>query len=254
MGRRKKGGGNGPNKDAWLNTYADMITLILVFFVLLFSMSTIDAAKYELLVEMFNPTAIQDPSGSATDTAVNDTSPDQEVVDLEELYQYLTQYVESRGLQDQIQVSQGENVVGIQFMSSMFFNPDSAVLTAQGRQLMMDIGTAIRDVQDRIKAIRVDGHTAVADSPISDRDLSTDRANAVLKFLEAGYVSDPSKLLAVGYGQYHPIASNDTEEGRAKNRRVEIIISQDQDLIQDFQTIANSSSSDTATETTQEGQ
>jgi chemotaxis protein MotB len=136
----------------------------------------------------------------------------------------------------------------------MFFNPDSAVLTAQGRQLMVDIGTAIRDVQDRIKAIRVDGHTAVADSPISDRDLSTDRANTVLKFLEAGYVSDPSKLLAVGYGQYHPIASNDTEEGRAQNRRVEIIISQDQDLIQDFQTIANSSSSDATTVTTQEGQ
>ena len=64
MGRRKKGGGNGPNKDAWLNTYADMITLILVFFVLLFSMSTIDAAKYELLVEMFNPSAVQDPTGS----------------------------------------------------------------------------------------------------------------------------------------------------------------------------------------------
>lgn len=254
MGRRKKGGGNGPNKDAWLNTYADMITLILVFFVLLFSMSTIDAAKYELLVEMFNPSAIQDPTGSATDTAVSDTATDQEVLDLEELYQYLTQYVESRGLQDQIQVSQGENVVGIQFMSSMFFNPDSAVLTAQGRQLMVDIGTAIRDVQDRIKAIRVDGHTAVADSPISDRDLSTDRANTVLKFLEAGYVSDPSKLLAVGYGQYHPIASNDTEEGRAQNRRVEIIISQDQDLIQDFQTIANSSSSDATTVTTQEGQ
>lgn len=254
MGRRKKGGGNGPNKDAWLNTYADMITLILVFFVLLFSMSTIDAAKYELLVEMFNPSAIQDPTGSATDTAVSDTATDQEVLDLEELYQYLTQYVESRGLQDQIQVSQGENVVGIQFMSSMFFNPDSAVLTAQGRQLMVDIGTAIRDVQDRIKAIRVDGHTAVADSPISDRDLSTDRANTVLKFLEAGYVSDPSKLLAVGYGQYHPIASNDTEEGRTQNRRVEIIISQDQDLIQDFQTIANSSSSDATTVTTQEGQ
>ncbi|MDI3537149.1 MAG: flagellar motor protein MotB [Eubacteriaceae bacterium] len=254
MGRRKKGGGNGPNKDAWLNTYADMITLILVFFVLLFSMSTIDAAKYELLVEMFNPSAVQDPTGSATDITADATNPDQEVADLEELYQYLTQYVESRGLQDQVQVSQGDNVVGIQFMSSMFFNPDSAVLTAQGRQLMVDIGTAIRDVQDRIKAIRVDGHTAVADSPISDRDLSTDRANTVLKFLEAGYVSDPSKLLAVGYGQYHPIASNDTEEGRAQNRRVEIIISQDQDLIQDFQTIANSSSSDATTVTTQEGQ
>ncbi|WKY48531.1 flagellar motor protein MotB [Eubacteriaceae bacterium ES3] len=260
MGRRKKGGGNGPNKDAWLNTYADMITLILVFFVLLFSMSTIDAAKYELLVEMFNPTALLDPTGEATDEADSATSTTEDVdvedvVDLEELYQYLSEYVKNKGLEDQIKVSQGENVVGIQFMSSMFFQPDSAVLTTQGRQLMTDIGAAIRDVQDRIRAIRVDGHTAVADSPISDRDLSTDRANTVLKFLEAGYVSDPAKLLAVGYGQYHPIASNDTEEGRAQNRRVEIIISEDNDLIQDFQTIVESSGTEeTNAETTQEGQ
>lgn len=260
MGRRKKGGGSDTNKDAWLNTYADMITLILVFFILLFSMSTIDAAKYELLVEMFNPSAIQDPTGEASDPVDSATSPlddvdVEDVVDLQELYQYLSQYIESKGLQDQIKVSQGKNVVGIQFMSSMFFRPDSAVLTTQGRQLLSDIGVGIQGVQDQIKAIRVDGHTAVADSPISDRDLSTDRANTVLKFLEAGYVSDPSKLLAVGYGQYHPIASNDTEEGRAQNRRVEIIISQDQDLIQDFQTIANPpATEETASETTQEGQ
>lgn len=245
MGRRKKGGSDGPNKDSWLNTYADMITLILVFFVLLFSMSSLDAEKYKLLVEMFNPSEVVENTGTVSDSPpdgatspVEDITVD-EVVDLEDLYQYLSEYVEKNNLQTQIEISKGEDMIGVQFMSAMFFQGDSASLTPGGAKLLGDIGVGISQVQDSIQAIRVDGHTAVADSPVNDRDLSTGRANAVLKYLEGTYVRDPAKLLAVGYGQYHPVAPNDTEENRAKNRRVEIIISQDQNLVQDFESITD---------------
>lgn len=247
MARRKKGGSEGPNKDSWLNTYADMITLILVFFVLLFSMSSLDAEKYKLLVEMFNPTEKLENTGSVTDPPPDGaTSPVEditveEVVDLEDLYQYLSEYVEKNNLESQIDISKGENMVGVQFMSAMFFQPDRANLTPEGSKLMGDIGVAISQVQDTIQAIRVDGHTAVADSPVDDRDLSTDRANAVLRYLEGTFIRDPAKLLAVGYGQYHPVAPNDTEENRAKNRRVEIIISQEEDLVKDFESITEAS-------------
>ena len=59
---------------------------------------------------------------------------------------------------------------------------------------------------------------------MNNRDLSTERANAVLKYLESHYIKDPSKLYAVGYGLHRPVAPNDSEENRAKNRRVEILV------------------------------
>ena len=69
-------------------------------------------------------------------------------------------------------------------------------------------------------------------SQVDDRELSTDRANEVLTYLEENYINDPSKLMAVGYGLYKPVAPNDTEANRAKNRRVEILVAQE-DALQD---------------------
>lgn len=228
------------NKDAWLNTYADMITLILVFFILLFSMSTIDAEKYKQLVEIFNPAAVYETTGTATEsdgaTSTDEDITVEEVVDLEDLYQYLSQYTKENGLEDAVSIEKFDNAVSIKFMSSIFFEPDSSRIKAGGQQILGDIGLAFRAVEPTVKSIRIDGHTAQADSPIDDRDLSSSRANEVLRFLQNGYVSDPAKLLSVGFGQYRPIAPNDTEENRAKNRRVEIIVSETEDFFSDIAT------------------
>lgn len=245
MGKRNKNKKE-INKDAWLNTYADMITLILIFFVLLFSMSTIDAEKYKQLVEQFNPAAVYETTGTATESD-GATSPSEdisveEIVDLEDLYQYLSQYTKENGLDDAVSIEKNESSVAIKFMSSIFFEPDSARIKAGGQQILIDIGKAFKAVEPTVKSIRIDGHTAQADSPIDDRDLSSSRANEVLRFLQNGYISDPSKLLSVGFGQYRPIAPNDTEENRAKNRRVEILISETEDFFNDIAT-------DTGTET-----
>ena len=228
------------NKDAWLNTYADMITLILVFFILLFSMSTIDAEKYKQLVEIFNPAAVFETTGTATEsdgaTAINEDITVEEVVDLEDLYQYLSQYTKENGLEDAVSIEKFEDTVSIKFMSSIFFEPDSSRIKVGGQKVLGDIGLAFRAVEPTVKSIRIDGHTAQADSPVDDRDLSSNRANEVLRFLQNGYVSDPAKLLSVGFGQYRPIAPNDTEENRAKNRRVEIIVSETEDFFSDIAT------------------
>jgi chemotaxis protein MotB len=243
---RKKKKKKEVNKDAWLNTYADMITLVLVFFVLLYSMSSIDAGKYKLLVEIFNPAALEEPQGDMMPTVETDDATSsvediklEEIVDLEDLYQYLSKYAKENGLEDSIEIVKGETAVQIKFMSTVFFEPDLAQIKPPGKKILGDIGTAIGYVEPTIKAIRIDGHTAVADSPINDRDLSSDRANEVLKFLENGYIADPSKLLAVGFGMYRPIAPNDTEENRAKNRRVEILVSEDETIENVLGTIDN---------------
>lgn len=239
MGKRNKNK-KGINKDAWLNTYADMITLILIFFILLFSMSTLDAAKYKQLVEIFNPAAVYETTGTATESD-GSTSPSEdisveEIVDLEDLYQYLSQYTKENGLDDAVSIEKYEKAVSIKFMSSIFFEPDSSRIKPGGQQILADIGQAFKAVEPTIKSIRIDGHTAQADSPVDDRDLSSNRANEVLRFLQNGYITDPAKLLSVGFGQYRPIAPNDTEENRAKNRRVEIIISETEDFFSDIAT------------------
>lgn len=97
------------------------------------------------------------------------------------------------------------------------------------------MGVALAQVEHIARFIRIDGHTAEA-SPgndiVNNRDLATERANAVLKYLEDNYIKDPAKLFAVGYGLHRPVAPNDSEENRAKNRRVEILVGK-QDLLQE---------------------
>ncbi len=236
------------NKDAWLNTYADMITLILVFFILLYSMSTIDQEKFRLLVKAFtaDPETIRQIRLLESENQEDAGQPDAEIggvegdmvadiEDLEELYQYLKKYVETNNLQESVQVEKGKDMVFVRFMSTLFFEADKAILKSGGRDILDYVGRALGQVERSIKFIRIDGHTAEAPpgtSTVDNRALSTDRANAVLKYLEEYYIEDDAKLMAVGYGLYRPVASNDSEENRAKNRRVEILVARS-DTLQD---------------------
>ncbi len=239
------------NKDAWLNTYADMITLILVFFVLLYAMSSIDQEKYKMLVRAFStdPDTLEqlmqqdkgtqggDDSGLGAQNVALD-----EIKGLDGLYEYLSQYVEQNGLSDSVEVAKGKNMVYVRFTSNLFFQPDKAVLKKGGVDILDEVGPALAKVETYVQMIRIDGHTAesgIGTSTVSDRDLSTERANAVLKYIETYYIKDPSKLYAVGYGRYRPVAPNDTEENRAKNRRVEILISKTDMVQQEIDEIKN---------------
>lgn len=251
MGRkgRKK---SGVNKDAWLNTYADMITLVLVFFILLYSMSSIDQEKFTMLVKAFtaDPETIDKIRLLESENQEDAGKPDAEqggiegdqigqeeevIQNLDELYKYLKEYVEKNGLEDSVQVEKGKDLVYVRFMSTLFFEADRAVLKQGGKGILDFVGKALGQVEPHIKFIRIDGHTAEAPpgtSTVDDRILSTDRANSVLKYLESNYIDEPAKLMAVGYGMYRPISPNDTEANRAKNRRVEILIAKS-DALQD---------------------
>lgn len=239
------------NKDAWLTTYGDMITLVLVFFVYLFSISTIDSQKWERMVEAFQQKdnsaqiVLVDPEASdgtelpghngdtegLADSEQETTA--EEINDIEDLYQYFSEYVQQTNMEDSIQVGKGDGFVIMRFKGSLFFAPDKSVLLPAAQDVLTALSDGIISISDQIQLIRIDGHTATVaqsskNNKINNRILSTERANAVLMFLENKQVVDPVKLLAVGYGRYRPIADNGTEEGREQNRRVEIYIS-DQD-------------------------
>lgn len=122
-------------------------------------------------------------------------------------------------------VSNSENAVFIRFKNDLLFDPDSAVLRADSRSMLDAVGIMLKEKQDDILAVYINGHTAqAANSLINDRLLSSERADNVAIYLEEQVGFDPKKLICRGYGKYYPIADNATREGREQNRRVDMII------------------------------
>ncbi len=239
MKKRKGGGG-----ASWMDTYGDMVTLLLCFFVLLYSMSTIDQQKWVQLVQSFNPDAIHeitenkgnngqiaDPTTPVDGEQTENNVTTQQQVDqaLEQLYLDLQMYVAQQGAAENISVTKGGGYVFISFNDAVFFDGDSYVLRSDGEEVLNDVGEIIRKAAPAIDELRVLGHTAQGDpnkpnNPSTDRFLASNRATVVLVYLQEMNILDPARMISMGYGQFRPVAENDTREGRAKNRRVELIV------------------------------
>ena len=226
--RKRRGEVTEEGSGSWLNTYADMITLLLTFFVLLTSRSTINTEKWEELAEA----AKNKDNEIAQDITKEETIEDVEVAQATdfELYRHLRDYIRTNNLTESINVYRGSDYVFLRFKSNIFFGPDSAVLKEEARQILDKLCDAISGISEKIGMLQVTGHTAdvVSNSkyPISDRALSSERANSVVEFIEGKNIIEPSKLISKGYGKYFPIGDNTTTEGQAQNRRVEIFISE----------------------------
>ena len=257
--KKKKRSGGGAN---WMDTYGDMVTLLLCFFVLLYSMSTIDQEKWMLIVQSFNKNAIvstddtpRGPEGDDGKEGGNDMPMTQDEVEtaLDDLYQYLQTFVQEENMESSTSVSRGDGYVFISFNDAVFFDGDSYVLRPDGKEALNGIIPALSDAGPFIDELRVLGHTAqaVADepnNPTTDRFLAGNRASVVLVYLQENIAQeylDPARLVGVQYGQWRPIAPNDTRETRAQNRRVELIITgrdlEDSlsDSIKQYYTMAN---------------
>lgn len=237
-----------PSGDAWMNTYSDLVTLLMTFFVLLFSMSSVDAEKWELLVEALAGSGNQvvlDPDGIPGDYTVagNDGGGDgtnlvvsgdpSELSDFNNLFAYLEKYVQDNNLSNSIEVmSSGDNAVYIRFRNSIFFMPDKADLRQETLEILDYLGDCLYAVEDQIYVISINGHTAQVDTlggvyAVSDWILSAERASQVARFLDEQKGITGSKLRPMGYGKNFPIADNNTVEGREQNRRVDITIIRD---------------------------
>lgn len=228
---KKKKSGGGAN---WMDTYGDMVTLLLCFFVLLYSMSTIDQQKWTELVQSFNPDAVQeitDNMGNGGPYADPVTGEDQSQIDadMEELYQNLKAYVTEQGAGENIAVTKGDGYVFISFNDAVFFDGDSYVLREEGKEVLSSVGMMLGKASGSIDEVRILGHTAQAsadklNNPTTDRFLSSNRATVALVYLQEMNVIDPARLVSMGCGQWRPVDSNDTAESRVKNRRVEMIV------------------------------
>ncbi len=237
--KKKKGGGEGGAN--WMDTYGDMVTLLLCFFVLLYSMSTIDQEKWMLIVQSFNKTALvstdDTPRGPEGDGEQEDGGgmPATTEMDsaMEEFYEFLQTYAASASGDGEdsskITVSQGDGLIYLAFDSSVFFNGDKWDLRPEGKAILDDIIPALEEVAPYIDELRVSGHTASAQGRYDvkwDYQLSSMRAVEVVSYmLQNSAELDPARVQAMGYGQWRPVAGNDDESERTKNRRVEMTIS-----------------------------
>jgi len=228
------------NNERWLITYSDLITLLLVFFIVLYSMSQQDKAKYEEIAQSLkgaltgsanamdgspgksmipgNPGALPNEPENKSETA--------EEKKMKEIKKKVEELAKNEGLQASISVSQEERGIVIRIVEHLLFESGSAELTPKAKDILLSIGKILQTNSSQY--IRIEGHTD--NMPISNDkfpsnwELSVIRSTNVLKlFADKANIND-QLLSGIGYGEFRPIADNKTEIGRSKNRRVEIVI------------------------------
>lgn len=196
----------------WIFTYGDMVTLLLAFFVLLFSFCKTDVEKFRSVAESFKPT----PPGTPFFQEGQESVLDQ-----------LSQRIESAEISEEVFVTIDERGVVVSFKDTVLFEPASASLTGEARKAL---GRFVKFLYALPNDIEIEGHTD--DRPISSArfpsnwELSAARAGAVARFMEGEGIKG-GRMRVVGYGEYRPKFINDSPAKRALNRRIDVIIKPD---------------------------
>jgi chemotaxis protein MotB len=224
------------NHERWLVSYADFITLLFAFFVVMFASSQVDKKKIALLSATFDSyvsgqgpprgAAALGPSGADAYTgsgSIGAQGPT--MAQLLPAKERLEEVLISEMLAGKIELSLQPRGLVLSLKESAFFPPGQDTLSPEAYPILEKVAAALGQIPGQI---RLEGHTD--NTPIRNRRfpsnwrLSISRSITVLKLLANRYGLPAERLAAAGYGEYHPIASNLTEKGRAQNRRVDLVI------------------------------
>lgn len=250
-GRRKKHEEGEGASERWLITYSDLITLLMIFFILMYTMSKVDANKYAAVANSLSmvlsgqamsvldtqgPSLIEGLSGQDVPQNQGEAT---EQAQLEEVKQLITDFVASKDkeasqgdtagnttkLSEYIIVYEQERGLVISFKDALLFHSGSDQLTPLAQEIIMEVGKSLASLPNYI---RVEGHTD--NLPIntskfaSNWELSVMRSATVVHVLTEQAHLDPDRLAIIGYGQHRPLVENVDEKSRAVNRRVDIVI------------------------------
>ncbi len=236
------------NHDRWLISYADFITLLFAFFVVLYSVSSVNEGKYRVLSDALEA-AFRAPASSLNPVNVGRSGQPsafdpsntamiklpriplahllhekEQQVDINNIAEKIENALESLIEQELVSVKKEGLSLEIELKSRILFASGSAVLARSAEPVLVKLADIIRGFD---YPVRVAGHTD--NMPISTRqfptnwELSTARASSVVRLIVNAGI-DPLQLAASGYGEFRPIANNDTAQGRADNRRVVIVV------------------------------
>lgn len=237
--RKKRNKDSGGIDESWLLPYADLMTLLLALFIVLFASSTVDAGKLEQLSVVFNEifdagegimdSAAPTPVPISKESVGEDDENNSYLEDqksLEEIQDRVDEYIAVHELENQFETAMSDEGLLVTIRDSILFTPGKADINAEYLPIADELTELL--VFNPPRQIVVTGHTD--NIPInsaefgSNWELSVMRAVNFLKLMMKNEKVDPLVFSAKGYGEFQPIEKNETAAGRSKNRRVEILI------------------------------
>jgi len=252
-GRKKKKAEEGEgNLERWLLSYADFITLLMVFFIIMYAMSKVDVTKYAAMANSLSvvlngramsmldaqgPSMAQGISGQQLPEGPGQAPANQG--QMEEVKKQIQEFINSEKLEspgkdpgqtstklgDYITIIEQERGLVISFKDALLFNSGSDILNPQARGIIKQVGVALQKIPN---FIRVEGHTdnlpiSTAKFP-SNWELSVMRASNVVHVLQSDASISPDRLSIVGYGEFRPLVNNVDSVSQSMNRRVDVVI------------------------------
>ena len=245
----------------WMTTFSDLMNLLLCFFVLLFSMSSVDAQKFEMVVASLQSSFSIMPSGGASigdgmmvssgvsqlpmldiyynemantqaeeeeegEQSLKEEYQENALAESEEMAEHIEKLAEQYGIQDQVEVDFNAEYVLLNLSGTLLFDSGRADLKTEALPLIEKIGKILQSYDKNM--IEIEGHTdnvPMSSGRYEDNNvLSMYRALTVADYIREVTTVNPAYIKSSGRGEYVPIADNSTPEGRARNRRVEIKI------------------------------
>ncbi|MCA9771587.1 MAG: flagellar motor protein MotB [Myxococcales bacterium] len=244
MAKREKQPEKGADPTAWMASFADLLTNLLVFFVLLLSMNAVDNQKLQESLTFFKGALGVLEMGSATGLEIKNpvfTNEKGEPMFLDgahllQIYADIFEHSERAAGRlgrestdsDAVHIYEDERGIHIRLVDQGLFEPGDAILKLDHANLLRRIAHAVGGSPFYVE---IEGHTDSrplgADAAYrSNWELATARAAAVLDFMNDVHPFDPERVKVVGYGPSRPISAEDTAEGRRRNRRIEILLAE----------------------------
>lgn len=227
------------NHERWLVSYADFITLLFAFFVVMYALSSVNEGKYRVLSESltgaFGSNAVKPIAPAAQPQPPNlpprpiirrpvDPLPARQREQMRGIAQDILKVLEPLVRNGRVKVTQSNRGIAVEINASVLFASGQAQLRAESGRVLERVARVLAATQ---QGIQVEGYTD--DAPIrtsqfpSNWELSAARASSVVRlFIDNGVAAE--RLSAIGYGPNRPVMSNDTPEGRRRNRRVTVMI------------------------------
>lgn len=254
---KKKEEAPAPGSPAWMATFGDLMNLLLCFFVMLFSMSTIDAQKFELVAASFSQSFSVFSGGASAigdgilisngvsqlnelDEYINsmgrteeseemnelDALAEEQMKESEQLAERIEEAVEEQNLDKEVDIDFTSQYVLLTMNGALLFDSGSDRIREDALPVLDKVGMILERYAE--STIEIEGHTdnvPISNARFANNDeLSSFRALSVFNYLIDTTTLDPAVIKHSGRGEYVPVADNGTNEGRAKNRRVEIKI------------------------------